>query len=221
VWTSGRLAEPTTAHSTSARIASGVHSRLAPTTGGVDAMLATLAEEALFLPDPDRSFAAAMLIGATPYRIPFTQMLLDEVKVDLARQRGTYPLATALRVLTLLGVDSHRPLIHDLLTKRGASETVRQAAAWATPFCRGRFSESTWQRILAVQIASWRQNPSATNGSILHGITFGVGTERHSDLLSTIREEPHAPHTARATAASWLRRIPSSLGRPGEVRRIA
>jgi hypothetical protein len=226
VWTSRRLAEPATVQTTSARIVSGVHSRLAPTTGGIDAVLATLAEEALFLPDPDLSFAAAMLIGATPYRIPFTQMLLDEVKVDLARQRGTYPLATALRVLTLLGVDTHRPLIHDLLTKRGAGETVRQAAAWATPFCSGRFPEQTWQQILAVQLAAWQQNPTTTNGSVLHGIAFGIGTERHSGLLANIREHPHAPHTVRATAASWLLRIkpshrPSVAGDQLADRRVA
>jgi hypothetical protein len=207
VWTSGRLAEPTTAHTTSLRIASGVHGRLAPRIDGIDPMLATLTEEALFLPDPDRSFAAAMLIGATPYRVPFSQMLLDEVKADLAARRGTYPLATALRLLTLLGVDTHRPLIHDLLTKPGAGETVRQAAAWATPFCGGKFSEQTWQRILAVQLAAWQQNPNDTNGSILHGITFGIGTERHSALLAKIREYPHTPQTVRATAASWLLRM--------------
>ncbi|WP_157546848.1 hypothetical protein [Hamadaea tsunoensis] len=212
VWTSRRLAGLATAQTTSARIAAAVHSRLAPHTGGVDVMLAVLVEEALFLPDPDRSFAAAMLIGATPYRIPFTQILLDEVRVDLVRQRGTYPLATALRVLTLLGVDTHRPLIHDLLTQRGASETVRQAAAWATPFCGGRFPEQTWRQILTVQVAAWQQNPATTNGSVLHGITFGIGTEHHGGLLADIRDRPDVPHTVRATAACWLRRIPRTGG---------
>lgn len=212
VWTSRRLAERTIAQSTSARIALGVQSRLSPKTEGMDAMLAALTEEALFLPDPDRSFAAAMLIGATPYRIPFTRMLLDEVKVDLARQRGTYPLASALRVLTLLGADSHRPLIHDLLTKRGASDSVRQSAAWATPFCSGRFSEAIWLQILAVQLAAWQRNPNTTNGSVLHGLTFAIGTERQPGLLAAIRENPAVPHTVRATAASWLLRIPSSHG---------
>lgn len=208
VWTSRRLAELATAQTTSARIASIVHSRLAPRTGCADGILASLAEEALFLPDPDRNLAAAMLIGATPYRLPFTQTLLDEVKVDLAQRRGAYPLDTALRVLTVLGVDSHRPLIHDLLTKRGASETVRRAAAWATPFCSGRFPEQTWQQILAMQLAAWQRNPNTTNGSILHGITFGIGTEHHSRLLEKIREHRRLPQSVRATAESWLRRIP-------------
>lgn len=207
VWTGRRLAEPSAAQTTSTRIATRIHADHARTSDGVDTTLAVLAEQALFLPDPDHSFAAAMMIGATPYRVPFTQMLLDEVKADLTRQRGTYPLATALRVLTLLGVDAHRPLIHDLLTKRGASEIVRQAAAWALPFCGGRFPEPTWRQILDVQLAAWHQNPNTTNGSILHGIAFGVGTERHQSLLVTIRKHPHAPHAARATAASWLLRI--------------
>ncbi|BCJ73651.1 hypothetical protein CS0771_31950 [Catellatospora sp. IY07-71] len=210
VWISRRLTELTTAQTTSARIATGVHGRLTPQPGDVDAMLAALVEEALFLTDPDRNFAAAMLIGATPFRIPFTQTLLEEVKVDLTRRHGTYPLTSALRTLTLLGVDTHRPLIHDLLTKRGATETAREAAAWATPFCAGRFPERIWEQILAVQLAAWQQNPNTTNGSILHGITFGIGTERHSRLLAGVCAHQRTPHVVRATAASWLRRIPSS-----------
>ncbi|MBB5874165.1 hypothetical protein F4553_007599 [Allocatelliglobosispora scoriae] len=205
-WTARRSAEPTAAQVVSARIAARVHNQLAREAGSTDAILATLVEETMFHPDPDLSLASAMLIGATPYRIPFTQMLLDEVKLDLARQRGTYPLASALRALTLLGVDTHRPLVHDLLTKRGASETVRQAAAWATPFCFGRFPEPIWRQILTVQFAAWRQSPNTTNGSILHGIAFGIGTEGHRSLLAYIREHPHAPQTARAAAASWLLR---------------
>lgn len=206
VWTTRRLAEPTAAQVISARIATRSYNQLGYETSGTDTILATLAEETLFHPDPDLSLASAMLIGATPYRIPFTQMLLDEVKADLVRERGTYSLATALRTLTLLGVDTHRPLIHDLLTKRGASETVRQAAAWATPFCSGQFAEQTWRQILAVQLAAWQQSPNTTNGSILHGIAFGIGTEGHRSLLANISQHPHAPHTVRATAACWLLR---------------
>lgn len=208
VWTGRRLTQPTEAQITSARITGRVQSRLAPKAdGGIDTVLATLVEQALFLPEPDVSFTAAMTIAATPYRIPFAKVLLEEVKADLTRQRGTYPLATALRVLTLLGVDTHRPLIHNLLTQRGASETVRQAAVWATPFCLGRFPEQTWQQILAVQLAAWQQNPNNTSGSILHGIAFSIGTEGHRGVLVNLREQRDAPHTARATAASWLLRI--------------
>jgi hypothetical protein len=208
VWTSRRLAEPGTAQTASTRIAARVRDDEAHDTGDADTTFATLAEQALFVPDPDLNLAAAMMIGATPYRIPFTRTLLDEVKSDLARQGGSYPLATALSVLTLLGVDIHRTLIQDLLTKRGAGATLRQAAAWATPFCPGAFPERTWRQIFDVQVAAWQRNPTTTNGSVLHGVAFGIGTERNRAMLTHIREHPHAPQSARATAASWLHRIP-------------
>ncbi len=219
VWTARRLAEPTAAQVVSAPIASRAHHHLAHENSAADTALATLTEQTLFHPDPDLSLASAMMIGATPYRVPFTQMLLDEVKTDLVRQHGAYPLATALRTLTLLGVDTHRPLIHDLLTTRGASETIRQAAAWAVPFCSGRFPEQTWQTILTVQLAAWQENPNTTNGSIMHGIAYGIGTESHRNLLTRIRQHPHAPHTARATAASWLLRLSSSPAGIGTLSR--
>jgi hypothetical protein len=206
VWTGRRLADPTVAQVASARIAALTCGHLADEMHSADPMLAALVEEALFLPDPDLNLVVTMLIGATPYRIPFARALLDEVRADLVRRRGTYPLAGALRVLTRLRVDIHRPLIHDLLTRRGHSARTRQAAAWATPFCSGRFPERTWRQIFAAQLEAWRRNPVAIGESILHGVTFGIGTEGHRGLLTHIRDHTQAPHIARSTAASWLMR---------------
>jgi len=211
IWTAQRVCEPASARAAAARVATLAQARLADQTDQTDQpdsqdeTLVGLAEEALFHSDPDRRFVATALIGATPYRIPLAHVLLDEVKADLARHGGTYPPGPALRVLTLFGVDIHRPLINYILTQPGHRPTIRHAAAWATPYCAGRNPEPTWRRIFTTQLAAWRQSPLAIGESILHAVAFGVGTDSHRGLLTTIRDHPHTPPAARMTASGMLR----------------
>src|SRR5439155_22685497 len=139
---------------------------------------------------------ARMMVGGTPYREPVANVLLAEAAAALARGGGPF-LAAALRTLTNLSVDAHRPLIHGILVRPGLTLTVRHAAAWATPHCAGQHPEAAWRRILATQFALWKSAPSNGGESILHGVTYGIGTDGHRRLLAEIRDDPAMPHTAR------------------------
>ncbi|HEX6684792.1 MAG TPA: hypothetical protein VF062_18450, partial [Candidatus Limnocylindrales bacterium] len=204
-WTAPRLGEPEAAQVVGTRLVARAQSQLPDQTDCVDAVLSVLVEESLFLPDPDRRLVANMLIAATPYQLPFANALLDEIKSQLAHGRGAWSLAAGLSALTQIGVDIHRPLINSILSGPGFDATTRYAAAWATPFCAGRFTEPEWQQILAAQLTAWQQTPVATGESILQAITYGIGTDGHHGLLAGIRDHPCTPAAARAMA-TWLLR---------------
>jgi hypothetical protein len=203
VWTAGRVADSTAAQAVSARIAARAQSRLPYQPDAADGVLAALVEESLFVPDPDRSLVANTLIAATPYRVPFAYALFDELKADLAHRSGICPLAAGLSALTRVGVDIHRPMINEILTGAGFDAAARYAAAWATPYCAGRYTEHAWRQIFSTQLAAWRQSPFPLGESILKGITYGIGTDGHRDLLTDIRDHPFTPPSAQ-TMASWL-----------------
>jgi hypothetical protein len=167
----------------------------------VDDTLPLLVEEAVLDADPDRRLITGMLIAATPYQQPVGRAILDEYRRDLRRRANDMPLST-LRTLTNLGVDLHRPLIHDILTRPGSNLALRRAAAWATPHCRGPYRENTWRDILFSQFAENESSPAA-HAELLHGITYGIGTDGHRQLLMEIRDHPGMPAEARSTA-SWL-----------------
>ncbi|HZM76504.1 MAG TPA: hypothetical protein VFC19_12300 [Candidatus Limnocylindrales bacterium] len=210
LWMAQRLGEPEAAQVVSTRLVARAQSQLPDQTDCVDTVFSTLVEESLFLPDPDRSLVANMLIAATPYQVPFSSALLDEIKSHLAHGRGTCSLAAGLSALTQIGVDIHRPLINSILSGPGFDATTRYAAAWATPFCAGRFTEHEWRQILAAQLTAWQQTPVAVGESILQAITYGVGTDGHHGLLAGIRDHPSTPAAAR-TLASWLLRTASPV----------
>jgi len=145
---------------------------------------------------------ASMLIAATPYRAPVATAIHAQLLTDIARRRNLYP-AAALRTLTQLTVDIHRPLIHDILIRPGSAAELRYAAAWATPHCAGHHPVAAWRTILSTQREAWQRNPSALSESILQGIAYGIGTDGHRNLLTQIRDDPNLPASARAIA-SWL-----------------
>ena len=90
-----------------------------------------------------------------------------------------------------------------VLVKGGHDDGVREAAAWATAHCPGRFTEAQWRRILQRRAATWQQRPGTVTESVLHGIAYGIGTDRHRALLAEIAADGRLPAVARTTAA-WL-----------------
>ncbi|SNY71151.1 hypothetical protein [Paractinoplanes atraurantiacus] len=163
------------------------------TSGEHDPVLAALVSTALDGPAVDRRVFAAMTIAQTPFREPVAGVLLDGCRRDLARRGGGDP-TRALQTMTMLGTGVHRPLLLDLLTGPGHDLAVRRAAAWAMPHCGGSFTEQQWRLILARQ----------RDGHVLHGVTYGIGTDGHRRLLGEIANDPVMPEIARATAR-WLK----------------
>lgn len=191
-----------TRRATSVRVALAAQALLADADGVRDDLLVRLTEEALYNTHPDKRLAAAMMIGASPYREPIARAVLTEVMVSLSRREEEF-CAAALRTLTNLGADCHRPLIRDMLTRSGFSALLRDAAASALPHCGGRYPVSQWRQILTLQRAAWLRQPSRLAQSILHGITYGLGTDGHRDLLREVRADARLPGLVRATA-TWL-----------------
>ncbi|WP_213455161.1 hypothetical protein [Rhizomonospora bruguierae] len=198
---------PAEAHAVSERIAG--QARISFDNDGYerDPVLADLVRQALFDPNPDLRLLAGMLIAATPYRDPVAVALLGELKASLSRRVEEMALP-ALRALTTLGVDLHRPLMRSILTSPGSSATLRHAAGWAIPHCPGRYPLETWGRILSAQIAAWSAAPSATTEGVLRCLAYGVGTDRHYGLLAELRQRGDLPGTVRQTA-HWLLSSPA------------
>jgi hypothetical protein len=147
-----------------------------------------------------------MTIGQSPYRDAVAAALLAEARRELAG-RGGGDVSAILQAITLLGADIHRPLLFVLLAEGGHDDRVRQAAAWATAHCPGRFTADQWRRILRRQADAWQARPVAVNESVLHGVAYGIGTDRHRDLLAQISTDGRLPAVARTTA-TWLRDEP-------------
>ncbi|WP_203996239.1 hypothetical protein [Virgisporangium aurantiacum] len=203
IWTVRRTSEPTAARSVSRRIANRAQSQLTCEEPGTDEILATLVEESLFLANPDQRMVASMLIAASPYQLPVARVLLDETKADLTRRGRNYPTTAALRNLTQLNVDIHRPLIHHILAEPGFNANIRHDAAWATPHMPGRYPAKDWLEIVNTQLATWRQTRTDLGEGIIQGLTYGIGTDGHRQILTQIRDSLEMPVSARRTAA-WL-----------------
>jgi hypothetical protein len=168
---------------------------------GVDDILLGLVRQSMFDDNLDRRLLAATLIAATPYRLPVAEAMVVEVSADVGRRTRILP-DYPLRTLTDLDVDLHRPLLRTILSSGSPGDVTRQAA-WATPHCPGQFSEIEWRRILGVHRARWARSRSELTGSILHGVTYGIGTDQHRSLLTEIRTDHQMPPPARTTA-DWL-----------------
>ncbi len=169
---------------------------------GADRVLAGLVVQALG-PSVEERLVAAMTIAQSPYRDRTAAGLLAQARRELAGRGGGDEVPAMLQTLTLLGTDIHRPLLFDLLTGGGHDVQVRQAAAWATAHCPGRFTEQQWRRILRRQATAWQRRPVAVHESVLHAIAYGIGTDRHRDLLAEIGRDSRLPAVARTTA-TWL-----------------
>lgn len=204
-WPSRRSTGLQPAHVASRRIAARAQSQLATDIDAGDEVLTELVGETLFGSNPDRRMVTSMLLGASPYRQPMAYAILDAVTADLAGRGQTYPLAASLRAITQLNVDIHRPLIQDILVQPGFTAIARHAAAWATPFCTGQQSSEAWRKVLAVQVAAWREQPSELAEGIVHGVVQGIGTDGQRPLLVEIQNNPDLPLSARTTA-SWMLR---------------
>ncbi|XVV16704.1 hypothetical protein ACQP2X_20715 [Actinoplanes sp. CA-131856] len=174
------------------RVAAEATARLGE-PGEPDPVLAALVSTALDGSAVDRRVFAAMTIAQTPLREPVAEVLLEGCRRDLARRSGGDP-TRALQTLTMLGTGVHRPLLLDLLTGPAHDLAVRRAAAWALPHCGGSFSERQWRLVLARQ----------RDEHVLHGVTYGIGTDGHRRLLDEIADDPVMPAIARATAR-WLK----------------
>ncbi|XVU23562.1 hypothetical protein ACQPZJ_40905 [Actinoplanes sp. CA-054009] len=181
----------------------------APVDRPAEVTLATLVGECLDSDNPDQRLLSSMFVAATPLREPVAAAVLDRVVADLRGRRDT-DLDAALRALTNLGSEVHRPLIGQILTEREFGERARYAAAWATPHCAGAFPEPAWSRILAIQLAAWQRSPEGLGREILHGVTYGIGTDSHRGLLHRVREDARMPQEARTTA-SWLLTTPTVI----------
>jgi hypothetical protein len=179
-----------------------VGERVAAAVGVDDPVLAALVGQSLGT-SIDERLVAAMTIAQSPYRDGVATALLTEARRDLAGRRGR-DVSPTLQALTLLGTDIHRPLLFDLLAEGGHDDRVRQAAAWATAHCPGRFTDQQWRRILHRQATAWHDRPAAANESVLHAIAYGIGTDHHHALLTQIATDTRLPATARTTA-TWLR----------------
>lgn len=187
--------------STSVRIALAAQTLLADGPAADD-LLIRLTDEALHNTHPDKRLAAAMVIGASPYREPIALAVLAEIVGCLSRREEEF-CAAALRTLTNLGADCHRPLIRDILTRPGFSDLLRDAAASALPHCGGHYSVAQWREILGLHRAAWLRQPSRLAQSVLHGVTYGIGTDGHRHLLREIRADADLPALVRTTA-NWL-----------------
>ncbi|XVV10770.1 hypothetical protein ACQP2X_38900 [Actinoplanes sp. CA-131856] len=181
----------------------------APVDRPAETTLAVLVGECLDSDNPDERLLSSMFVAATPLREPVAAAILDRVVADLRGRRDT-DLDAALRTLTNLGSEVHRPLISQILTEREFGERARYAAAWATPHCAGAFPEPAWSRILAIQLAAWQRCPEGLGREILHGVTYGIGTDSHRVLLHRVREDARMPQEARTTA-SWLLTTPAVI----------
>jgi hypothetical protein len=184
------------------RLAVDTIARLPDELGDRDDVLPLLIEEMLFSPNFDERLYSTMLVSATPYREPLAQALMRMATGLLRRDEA---LASAvLRCLTMLNTTAHRHLVYRTLTDPRASLSVSHAAAWATPHCAGPQEEAAWRRMLDVQFARWQASPTQLGAEILHGLTYGIGTDGHSALLDEIRANPRMPQMARVMAAWWL-----------------
>ena len=52
-----------------------------------------------------------------------------------------------------------------------------------------------------MQLDAWQRRPDGPGRGVLHGIAYGIGTDRHRGLLRSIREDVRLPGEARSTAA--------------------
>jgi hypothetical protein len=185
----------------------------APVDRPAELTLADLVGESLHSDNPDDRLLASMFVAATPLREPVATAILDRVVTGLRGRRDT-GLDAALRTLTNLGSEVHRPLIGQILTEGEFGDRARYAAAWATPHCAGAFPEPAWVRILTVQLAAWQRSPDGLGREILHGVTYGIGTDNHRGLLHRVRTDARMPAEARTTA-SWLLTTPAVISSGG------
>ncbi|OLB64596.1 MAG: hypothetical protein AUI10_10390 [Actinobacteria bacterium 13_2_20CM_2_72_6] len=202
IWSDNRTTEPAARQEICRRLAAAAAARLIVEPDQHDEILPELIEEMLFSPNVDERLYSTMLIAATPYREPLGAAITAAAPGLLRYHQA--PAGAVLRALTSLSVASHRQLVHDLLVDPGVSSQLAHAAAWATPHCAGQQDEKAWRRMLDLQLANWRRAPSQIGAGIVHGLTYGIGTDGHEKLLTEIRGAQLVPQPARAAAAWWL-----------------
>ncbi|MEV7230020.1 hypothetical protein AB0M79_23845 [Polymorphospora sp. NPDC051019] len=174
-----------------------------------DDVLTGLVDELLFSPNTERRFLATMTISATPYRTPVIRAVLSVLRRSVSSRTGGIPVGAGLRTLTTLGTDAHRPLLAEILTAPGVSPADRSVAAWAAPHCAGTFPVHVWRQVIGAQAAQGSRTGTEVQERIMQGLVYGIGTDRHHDLLADLGNDPTMPESARATA-SWLLRTPPS-----------
>ncbi|MFD0819077.1 hypothetical protein ACFQ0D_12350 [Micromonospora zhanjiangensis] len=195
----------------SRRVAAQAQALLHEKPGPPDEILSTAIWEAVYGGNPDRRLAAALLLQVSPYREPVGRLLVADLKEGLGTRAGAASASTVFETLTRMGVDSHRPLIREVLTGPGFDAKVRHAAAWATPHCAGRQSAPAWRRILAAQRSTWHRAPGGLGEHTLTGIIYGIGTDGHRDLLTEIRDYSWLPASSRIMAAWMLNHRPPTV----------
>jgi hypothetical protein len=169
-----------------------------------DDILPILIAEVLYSPNLDERLFAGMLISATPYREPLATVLLSELTGNLACWDAAL-VGSTLRALTMLNVQTHRRLVHNMLIDRTLSPPLRYVAACATPHWACKQSAGAWREVLSAQVSQAIQRPSELDEGILHAITHGIATDGHSELLSDIEHGAISlPHRVRSVAKWWL-----------------
>lgn len=183
-------------------VAQAAHDAHTLDEGGTDSVLFGLIEDMLLHINPDARLYAAMLVAATPYRDPLGSSLAAEIRARLSELDESI-IAAGLRVLTILRVTAHRPIILRLLTSQNTPEGLRRAAAAAVPHGAGKLREQDWRQIIAVQLDKYRARPSTVNEDVLFHVIYGISTDGHVALTREAAEDLRIPARVRNAARWW------------------
>jgi hypothetical protein len=179
--------------------------RLAVAAAGPDQVLAELIDEALFSHNADGRLYAAALVGATPYREPLAQAVIDRlcktaaIRDDIFVERG-------LRLLARLRVTAHYSLVQRLLQDAAATPRTRHSAAWSLSHTAVRVEEPVWRKIADLQLHLFKTRPSSLDADILRGLVYSIGAAAHPRLMAEFAAHPSLPHHIRQLAGWWNER---------------
>jgi hypothetical protein len=142
-------------------------------------------------PDATARYVAIRLLAASPLRAPLARRIGDE----LARSRGAVDGVRLVGALAAFG-ESRGP-VERLACAPGVSSPVRAAAVRSMGHMRGDSPLCLWRHLVAQRVGGG-------------DLVYALGMRRQKALLEEVVADPEWSPRARASAARWLRHIPTA-----------
>ncbi|MET7966534.1 hypothetical protein [Micromonospora sp. NPDC005305] len=170
-----------------------------------DRLLPVLLDEMLFSPVLDVRLHAAILLSGSPYRHPLSAALGTELAHQVAGRVHSPDVACAMiEGLRVLGGPAQRPLVERLTVTSGVPPAITVAASQAIAHIAGRSDDRYWRAAIRHHAVRWYQSRDRTPAAALHGLVYGLGQARNTELLRSLRDDHEVPPAVRAAASWWL-----------------
>jgi len=178
-----------------------------------DETLGILLEEMIYNPISDVRLYAAILVRATPYRVPIANALAGALsRIRIASNPDL--VACIVDAFRVFGTTDQRPMIERFILGQSVPSQVAIAAARNIGHIDGTSHDRFWLSAINTHAKNVQQNSSPASSAVIRGLIYGLGITGNDTLLARIQHSLALPPQARQAASWWL-------GQPQRIRRSA